>query len=321
MSGRNRGLPVPMKGVPHGGLPPPPVHESHLVRGLGGGPHPALLEEMRESHYSLGGPRPHPPPPAIIKERLAAQHDEIQGMLVDNQMLAATHVALRQELEVAQYEFQRADKFARSFHAETDLEMRELYEKSVKMENELHAVNAMRADLMQVHMDIKELTAARQDLTSQVQMMTQDLARVTSDLQQVPAIKADIEGLRHELDRARAAVEREKKGVAESLEQGKLMESKLISMAREVEKLRAELANAQKRAHAASAIGNPAATYNVNYGNPEAGYSGNPYPVAYGMNPTNPMHPAPSGTQGYPQYGPGPGSWGAYDTQGYPGPR
>lgn len=55
----------------------------------------------------------------------------------------------------------------------------------------------------------------------------------------------------------RAAVEREKKGVAESLEQGKMMESKLITMAREVEKLRAELANAQKRAYAASAIGNP----------------------------------------------------------------
>lgn len=29
------------------------------------------------------------------------------------------------------------------------------------------------------------------------------------------------------------------------------------------------------------------AAYNANYGNPEAGYAGNPYPVGYGMNPVS----------------------------------
>ncbi|KAL2247431.1 UNVERIFIED_CONTAM: Protein FLX-like 1 [Sesamum indicum] len=203
MSTRNRGPPIPPKGGPHGGLPQPPIHEQPFARGLRGVPHPALHDEMREAHYSLSGPRPLPPHPVIIEERLAAQHDDIQALLVDNQRLAATHVALRQELEVAQYELQRADKYARTLHAEKESETRELYEKSVKMENELHALNAMRSELMQVHMDIKELTAAREDLTAQVQMMTQDLGRVTSDLQQVPTIKSEIEGLRHELERAR----------------------------------------------------------------------------------------------------------------------
>lgn len=36
-----------------------------------------------------------------------------------------------------------------------------------------------------------------------------------------------------------------------------MMEKKLISMARELEKLRAEMANAEKRARAAAAVGNP----------------------------------------------------------------
>ncbi|KAK6132527.1 hypothetical protein DH2020_033736 [Rehmannia glutinosa] len=321
MAARNRGPPLPAKGGPHGGLPQPPVHEPPFARGLRGVSHPTLHDEMREAHYNLSGPRQLHPHPVIIEERLAAQHDDIQVLLVDNQRLAATHVALRQELEAAQYELQRADKFAHTMHAEKDLEMRELYEKSIKMENELHTVNAMRSELMQVHMDIKELTAARQDLTTQVQMMTQDLGRVTSDLQQVPAVKAEIEGLKHELERARAAIEHEKKGFAESFDHGKVMENNLVTMAREMEKLRAELANVEKRAHAVAAVGNPGVSYNANYGNPEQGYPGNPYSVGYGMMPTNSMHPAPTGAEGYPQYGPGPGAWGSYDAQRAQGPR
>lgn len=55
----------------------------------------------------------------------------------------------------------------------------------------------------------------------------------------------------------RAAIEYEKKGYAENYEHGQVMEKKLISMARELEKLRAEIANAEKRARAAAAVGNP----------------------------------------------------------------
>lgn len=189
MSARNRGPPVPAKGVPHGGGP-------ILAR------HPALHEEVREAHYSLSGPRqlPHP---VIFEERLAVQHDDIQVLLVDNQRLAATHVALKQDLEITQYELRRADKYAQTLHADKDLQTRELFDKSVKLENDLNAANAIKSELMQVHMDIKNLTAGRQDLTAQVQMMTQDLGRVTSDLQQVPAVKAEIQGLRHEMERVR----------------------------------------------------------------------------------------------------------------------
>lgn len=53
----------------------------------------------------------------------------------------------------------------------------------------------------------------------------------------------------------RQAIEYEKKGYAENYEQGQVMETNLISMARELEKLRAEVANAEKRARAAAAAG------------------------------------------------------------------
>ncbi|KAK6934108.1 hypothetical protein RJ641_034263 [Dillenia turbinata] len=308
MAGRNRAPQLPMKGGAPRGLPPP-VHEHPFARGVVPmPPHPVLLEEMREPQFAIGRGPPLPPHhPAIIEERLAAQHQEIQALLVDNQRLAATHVALKQELEVAQYELQRTAHVAGSLQAEKDMQMRELFDKSIKLEVDLRGVEAMRAELMQVRTDIKELTSTRQELNGQVQAMTQDLNRASSDLQQVPALKAEIEGMKQELQRARAAIEYEKKGYAENYEHGKVMENNLISMARELEKLRAEFANVEKRARAAAAVGNQG--YSGNYGNADAAYGGNPYPAAYGMN------PAQSGTEGYPPYGPGPGSWGSYDMQ------
>ncbi|KAK4355342.1 hypothetical protein RND71_024313 [Anisodus tanguticus] len=319
MAGRNRGPPLPMKGGPHGGLPPP-GHEPPFPRGRVPMPHPALLEEMRESQFGMGS-RPIPPHPAVLEEHLATQHDEIQGLLVDNQRLAATHVALRQEVEAAQYELQRTDHYARSLRMETDVQMRELYEKSAKVEMDLQVVDGMRSELMRVRSDIKEFTAARQELTVEVQRMTQDLTRMTADLQQTPAIKAEIEGLKQELQRARAAIENEKKGYAENYEHGQVMEKKLLAMARELEKLRAEVGNAEKRARAAAAVGNAGAGYNANYGNPEPGYPGNYYPASYGMNPINPVHPVQGGAEGYSQYGHRPGAWGGYDVQRAQGPR
>ncbi|KAJ1434419.1 protein FLX-like 1 [Sesbania bispinosa] len=242
-----------------------------------------------------------------MDDRLAVQHAELQALLGDNQRLAATHVALKQELEAAQHELQRTAHFKDSLRADTEARMRELYDKSVQLEAELRGVEAAKAELLQIRAEIKELTNSRQDVSSKVQAMTQDMARMTADLKRLPALRADVEAMKQELQCARAAIEYEKKGFAENYEHGQLMEKKLIAMAREMEKLRAEIANAEKRARAAAAAGNPG--YNANYGNAEAGYAGNPYPGFYGMNPVQP------GVENFPQYGPGPGAWGAYDMQ------
>lgn len=52
----------------------------------------------------------------------------------------------------------------------------------------------------------------------------------------------------------RSAIEHEKKGHAENYEHGQVMEKNLLTMARELEKLRAEMANAEKRARAAATV-------------------------------------------------------------------
>ncbi|KAJ6301663.1 hypothetical protein OIU77_015886 [Salix suchowensis] len=168
---------------------------------------------------------------------------------------------------------------------------------------DLRGVEAMRNELHHVRSDIKELTDAKQELTGRMQAMGQDLSRYNVDLQQVPAVKAEIENMKQELQRARAAIEYEKKGYAENYEHGVVMEKKT------------EIANAEKRARAAAAVGNPAAAYNANYGNPETGYAANPYQSVYSMNPVQ------ANAESFPQYGAGPGSWGAYDLQRAQGPR
>ena len=67
----------------------------------------------------------------------------------------------------------------------------------------------------------------------------------------VPAIKADLEAMLHEIQRGRTAIEFEKKTHASNLEHRWAMDNNMIIMSSEVEKLRAELANAKKRARAA----------------------------------------------------------------------
>lgn len=51
----------------------------------------------------------------------------------------------------------------------------------------------------------------------------------------------------------RAAIECEKKNRASNLEQREIMEKNMIAVARQIEQLHAELANAEKRARAATA--------------------------------------------------------------------
>lgn len=91
MANRNR-MPVlnARSGHPNGGGRPGPYGP---VRPPMGGPPPVM---------------PGPPMPGMIEQKMQSQHEEIQTLLTANQRLAATHVALRQELAAAQQEVQRS---------------------------------------------------------------------------------------------------------------------------------------------------------------------------------------------------------------------
>ncbi|KAI5069418.1 hypothetical protein GOP47_0015719 [Adiantum capillus-veneris] len=253
------------------------------------------------------GPGMDVPPGLIMEEKIATQHQEIQRLLTENQRLAATHVALRQELAATQQEVQRLQQGLRNIQAEKEAQFRGIAEKSSRMEQELRALEPLKMDLQRAQADAQKLLLTRQELTSQVQQLTQDMQRARTDAQQVPAMKAEIDGLRQEIQRARTAFEFEKNANAELLEQRTAMEKNLVSMAREVEKLRAELTNAEKKVRGGG--------YGGSYGS-EGGYGS--YADGYGVSQLNsgPVSGAGTGADatgpGVP-YGAGAGpAWGAY---------
>ncbi|XP_022729517.1 protein FLC EXPRESSOR [Durio zibethinus] len=223
-----------------------------------------------------------------LEDRIVIQHREIQSLLFDNQRLAATHVALKQDLTLAQQELRHLSAAAANVKAERDAEVREVYERSLKMDAGARAVDAMSAELARVRADVQKFTVDCQELTAQLETVNDELAKARTEAKQVPLIMADMEAVRQEIHKGRTAIEHEKKTRASNHEQRQILEKNIIIVAREIEKLHAELANAGKRARTgatAAATANPNPSYNGNCGNIDAKYGGSSYPATYSMPP------------------------------------
>lgn len=258
---------------------------------------------------------------ALIEERLVARDQDIQELLVDNQRFAATHVALQQQLIAAQHELRAVSVAATRARAEREGEVRALADQAAHIEAEARAVAAARAEVDQVHADVQVLAAARTDLVNRLQSLREKLLHKKAEASKTDSVRAQIETMRREIQKGRAAVDFEKKAHSDNLEQSKAMEKKMIDVASEIERLRGELANAEKGATAvnpASAVGNsgyaPAygnseATYTGMYGNPAAAYTAQAYPDTYS---TNQAH-VPTGANSH--YMSQPVSYGQYESQ------
>ncbi|KAK4278528.1 hypothetical protein QN277_016364 [Acacia crassicarpa] len=291
-----------MAGRKHRSRPDSKRREVSMTRDGGSSLHHSI--PSADEHLLRRRPPSPPSSPSALQDRIAAKNREIQSLLLDNQRMAATHVALKQELNATQQDIRLLSSAAAEVKVQRDIEVRGIYEKSLKMDAEVRAIEAMSSDLVQVRADIQELIEARKDLASHLQAIESELARVREEANQVPTIKADIETMRHEIQRGRNAIEYEKKTHATNLEHRQTMDKNIIIMTREVEKLRVELSNAEKRARATAAASavtamNPSLGYPPNYDSPEMGYGGFAYSDSYGM------HQIQGGANAHPQYAPG----------------
>ncbi|XVF80354.1 hypothetical protein PTKIN_Ptkin15bG0063100 [Pterospermum kingtungense] len=224
-----------------GRIPP-----SHLRRPL---PGPGMVDPDPFGPGILPHPTPFPhfemlPPPEIMEQKLAAQHVEMQRLGTENQRLASTHGTLRQELAAAQHELQILSTQIGAITSEREQQMRSLTDKTAKMEAELQAAEPVKVELQQAHAEAQNLVLAREELMSKVHQLNQDLQRAHVDVQQIPALMAELESLRKEYQHCRATFDYEKKFYNDHLESLQVMEKNYMTMAREVEKLRAELMNA-----------------------------------------------------------------------------
>ncbi|KAL6496964.1 hypothetical protein OROGR_028893 [Orobanche gracilis] len=210
--------------------------------------------------------RPMPPHPALLEEELELRHVELRRLLGENRRLVEDRISLERELTAAKDELRRMNNAITDIRAEQEIQSRELIERGRKLEADLRATEPLKKEAAQLRTEIQRLNAKRKDLSAEVQALSQDFAKLRADNQQIPVLRSEIDGLHQELLRARTAIDKEKNANIELIEQRKSMEKNMISMAREVEKLRFEVENSGARALSA---GGP---YGLMFSNPGAIY-------------------------------------------------
>ncbi|KAE8674143.1 Protein FLX-like 3 [Hibiscus syriacus] len=195
-----------------------------------------------ERPFRRGPPLPQRPPhPALLEEELEMQHAEIRRLLSDNSRLVEDRMAIQQELGAAKDEIHRLNLVIGEIRAEQELYSRGLIDKCLKLEADLHATEPLKKEAVQLRAEVQKLNNVKQELAGQVQTLKKDISRLQADNQRISVLRAEIDGLHQELMHARNAIDYEKKANIELMDQRQAMEKNMVSMAREVEKLRAEL--------------------------------------------------------------------------------
>ncbi|CAL0330398.1 unnamed protein product [Lupinus luteus] len=191
-----------------------------------------------------------------LENKIADQEAEIERLVRDNRRLASTHVELREALVAATQDAQKLKSHIRSIQTESDIQVRVLLDKIAKMEVDIIAGDSVKKDLQQAHIEARSLAASRQELSAQIQRATQELKKAhDSEAKSLPHLQAELDGLVKELQRLRAGFEYEKSKNVELVVEMKAKEKNLIAMAREVDMLRAEILNTEKKTNAPNVFG------------------------------------------------------------------
>lgn len=138
-----------------------------------------------------------------LEDRIVIQRSEIQSLLVENQRLSATHIALKQELSAANQDLRQLALTAAEMKAKRDVAVREVYEKSLKVDAEARLVDAMVAELNQVRAEVDKLITVRKQLTNELATVDNNLLKAKAETKEANAIEAEIETLRREIQRGR----------------------------------------------------------------------------------------------------------------------
>ncbi|CAH2033492.1 unnamed protein product [Thlaspi arvense] len=225
-----------------------------------------------ERPFLRGPPLVQPPPPSLLED-LQIQDVEIRRLLSDNHRLADDRALLERELGSAKEELHRMNLMVSDLRAEQDLQLREFSEKRHNLEADIRAMESYKKEAAQLRGEVQKLSDIKHELSGDVQILRKDLVKLQSDNKQIPGLRAEVKDLQKELMHARGAIDYEKKEKFELMEQRQTMEKNMVSMAREVEKLRAELATVDSRPWSFGG------SYGINYNNMDGAYRG-----SYGEN-------------------------------------
>ncbi|KAL8226196.1 hypothetical protein R6Q57_018753, partial [Mikania cordata] len=200
--------------------------------------------------------------PVILELELEMQHHEIRRLLGKNRRLVADRIALQQELGAAREEFRRMNIAITQTQKENEMHSRQLIERQLKLEADIWAAEPLKDEVMHLHDQVKRLNSINHDLYGQVQTLKKDLAALQAENKQLPALRQFLVFLFKFGD----AIGYEKKRSTELLDQKQAMERNLVSMAREIEMLRAELFNP------GSKLWGPDGSHRMNFGNYDSSF-------------------------------------------------
>ncbi|OMO51670.1 hypothetical protein CCACVL1_29648 [Corchorus capsularis] len=226
-------------------------------------------------------PGPMPYDPAALEELVEMQHMEMQRIISDNRVVIDSNTHLQRELTAAKDEIFRLNQVTCKLQTENEIQTRELIDGEMKLQAEIQASDLLRAEVVQSRIEIQQLNALRLELTTQLQGLTKEVNHLEAENQQLIDMMAPIEGMHKELIDARRAINYEKRLNEQQAEEKKAMKEKLISMACELEKLRAEKMNTESRArllggyesrNGSPEMGYPAGDYESRNGSPEMRY-------------------------------------------------
>lgn len=181
---------------------------------------------------------------------LTLSMDQEVSMVVPSMDQGLFHVALRQELGLTQQEMKRVQAHIENMHSESDMKARGMVEKIGKMEAKIQTGEMMKKELHQVHLEAQSLIAARQNLTAEIQFASEELQRANADVKKLPEMHGELDALKQEHQKLRAAFEYEKGLNMDQVDRMKATEKNLITLARELEKLQADVASAEKKTSA-----------------------------------------------------------------------
>lgn len=215
----------------------------------------------------------------MLENKLAMQTAEVEKLIMENQRLASSHVVLRQDIVDTEKEMQMIRTDLSEVQSQTDLQIRDLLERIRLMDADIHSGDAVKKELHQVHMEAKRLITERQMLTLEIENVTKELQKLSAsaDGKSLPELLAELDGLRKEhlnlrfvtmflpyvflqppelcvnmsvfsLSIGRSLFEFEKNTNIKQVEQMRTMEMNLITMTKQAEKLRGDVANAERQA-------------------------------------------------------------------------
>lgn len=197
------------------------------------------------------------PPPELRDSRFAARAAELEHLAGDHHRLAATYVALKQDLSAAHAEVAKLKEHIRSTRTESDIQVRLLLDKIAKMEVDPRTVESLRKDVDEAHLEARNLVSANMELTGKIHHVMLELEKAREDVKKLPEMYAELDSLKKEHQELRETFQHEKGLNIEKVEQMKQMEKELIGMVNEVERLRAEVAITEKRAQGFDPYGHP----------------------------------------------------------------